>query len=77
MGCKVRPFLWLLSSALQALTISHSEANTVARLYNSTVNNSTTPFYPLQNRRNEPVDGFPLNGEELANLSRKNLCFVL
>lgn len=56
---------------------SSSEANTIARLFNSTINNSTTLFHPLHDRQNRPIQGFPHNGEALSNLNGKEYNLIL
>ncbi|MCJ1225982.1 hypothetical protein MMC12_002631 [Toensbergia leucococca] len=48
-----------------------SEGNAIARLFNSTINNPQTPFQPLQNRHNMPVQSFPENATELTTILRE------
>ena len=46
-----------------------SEINSAARVYNSTINNPRTAFQPIQNLHNEPVQGFPNNGDAISHLT--------
>jgi alpha-galactosidase len=59
------------------LTILFSNGNIGARLFNSTINNPQTPFLELRDRNNQPIPGFPANGEQLAKLTSENYPSVL
>ncbi|KAI9704094.1 MAG: hypothetical protein M1836_006955 [Candelina mexicana] len=71
--------LQAITRALEGLgaQLNANETNSVARLHNSTLTSSNIPLYPLRDRRNQPVNGFPEDGMALMQLSGVDLTNLL